>query len=1067
MRKYFVSAWIASVVLLASLGILAAQGMKFYHFPFIGRWNPSEDALLIDDYGFQDIQNLRKDGKHLKGVYGHSPINTTYVSGVSNTYSYIVNGFHFFKDQPSKSYIITYAGNATSPTAGALYYNTTAIPGAGNFNSTALHTPSAYNNPWRFSMAPDGNMVAANGDETLIWGGDEIEATAFVTSSTAVTYQPTNSNDYTNVVNNTRQTASETVILSATSLASSSLLHFDGADGGTTFTDEKGLTWTAAGNAQTDTAQFKFGTASGLFDGTGDYVSSSANAAYRFAGDFTVDFWVRFNSNSSTQHFIDFRTADSSATGFVIYYAGAVIVYSDSNPKITGGSLSNGQWYHIAVTRSGSSFKLFIDGTQSGSTWTTSANFSDGTPVVGGPNTPGGTFNGWIDELNINNTTALWTSNFTVPTQSYGGSSGVWLIGVKRPVQGFKYYISSGNTSTSSMTVKEWTGASWSSLSITDGTASGGKTLAQTGSVTFSSTVNTSKVRYISGLSLYWYQFSFDVGQASIYYVTADAPIQTIKNIWDGLEQKPVKFLKWDGSTYVDYTADIEDDSLITYADLSSLTTSHYVLLGFIDPQQAFNLSMVAGQGNSNASVMTAYYWDGSDWTALSAFNDASVESGKSLSKSGIVSFQGQDKGTEFPRAIGDEYPLYYYKLLWSANLDASVQVGEVAGVPYPATVSPFLFSEQFQNRLFLFNEKAGVRNKAVYSVSNAPDLWNGSDYGELYFGDKTDLTGAVVVYNVFSVLVVEQMIVTKRNETWRVSGNSPSDWVVMRMSGNIGNVAPLSMAACDITDVSTNQDMKRSVAIWVSDRGPVMSDGANIYPIYDDIKCYWDPSDSRFIPLTMQSKSMGWYDPVNRSYKLLVASGSGATYLNTELEYSLKYREWTKIYRENGAGANPLQSGWQVRDTNGLGYSYGGGKDGYVYRLENGTSWNGIPINQYVQTKDMLFDSENPLLKHTTVNYLRVLFKDKSSSASENITFSHYGDRVLTVSGTSNQYVPPAVLMSAGPVYTWSSSLGPNLMHSFKFTTSAASTVYGGQELIGFGVYYTPHSTIFSNELQ
>ncbi len=51
----------------------------------------------------------------------------------------------------------------------------------------------------------------------------------------------------------------------------------NGADGSTTFTDSAtggSHTWTAYGNAQIDTAQNKFGGASGLFDGSGDYIDT-------------------------------------------------------------------------------------------------------------------------------------------------------------------------------------------------------------------------------------------------------------------------------------------------------------------------------------------------------------------------------------------------------------------------------------------------------------------------------------------------------------------------------------------------------------------------------------------------------------------------------------------------------------------------------------------------------------------------------------------------------------------------------------------------------------------------
>jgi hypothetical protein len=75
------------------------------------------------------------------------------------------------------------------------------------------------------------------------------------------------------------------------------LLHFDGSDASTTITDSNSggsaHTWTAAGNAQIDTAQYKFGGASGLFDGTGDWVTTPDHADFTLgSSDFTIDLLV-------------------------------------------------------------------------------------------------------------------------------------------------------------------------------------------------------------------------------------------------------------------------------------------------------------------------------------------------------------------------------------------------------------------------------------------------------------------------------------------------------------------------------------------------------------------------------------------------------------------------------------------------------------------------------------------------------------------------------------------------------------------------------------------------------
>ena len=77
-----------------------------------------------------------------------------------------------------------------------------------------------------------------------------------------------------------------------------SLLHMDGTDASTTFTDESGKTWTRGGDAQIDTASYKFGGASGLFDGTTDRLSVPDSSDFNLAGGFTCDCWIRLSWDS-------------------------------------------------------------------------------------------------------------------------------------------------------------------------------------------------------------------------------------------------------------------------------------------------------------------------------------------------------------------------------------------------------------------------------------------------------------------------------------------------------------------------------------------------------------------------------------------------------------------------------------------------------------------------------------------------------------------------------------------------------------------------------------------------
>ncbi len=135
-----------------------------------------------------------------------------------------------------------------------------------------------------------------------------------------------------------------------------------------------------------------------------------------------------------------------------------------------------------------------------------------------------------------------------------------------------------------------------------------------------------------------------------------------------------------------------------------------------------------------------------------------------------------------------------------------------------------------------------------------------------------------------------------------------------------------------------------------------------------------------------------------------------------------------------------------------------GGGQAQNIYRLENGNTWNGVAnIASYLHTKDLILDNEKPLFQKATVKYLRTMYKQKAVG---NITVSHYGDRTLTVSGSTGQS-GPAVITSASTTWynTQSTNLGTFLYHSFKF--AATTAVADGLELTGFGVYFATDPTM------
>lgn len=212
------------------------------------------------------------------------------------------------------------------------------------------------------------------------------------------------------------------------------LLHADGADASTTFTDQSGKTWSANGNAQLDTAQFKFGSASLLLDGTGDYASSADHADWYFAtGSATIDLWVRFNALPSgggmmrianqvldASNFWEWGLRESGGSYSFEFYNDTGGVFTISITGKTTPALSVNTWYHFAWVKNGNDHLFFVNGTQCGTTATDASEVTDiAASVTFGFENGGLGFNGWMDEMRISKGVARWTGNFTPPVLPY------------------------------------------------------------------------------------------------------------------------------------------------------------------------------------------------------------------------------------------------------------------------------------------------------------------------------------------------------------------------------------------------------------------------------------------------------------------------------------------------------------------------------------------------------------------------------------------------------------------------------------------------------------------------
>jgi hypothetical protein len=165
-------------------------------------------------------------------------------------------------------------------------------------------------------------------------------------------------------------------------------------------------------------------------------------------GDFTIEFWAYINALTGFPSFIDMRDTSNAGNGPVLYYntGTGLEYYSNGAARIAGGALSTGQWYHIALARSGTATKLFVNGSQVGSTYTDSTNYAcPATAPRIGINGAGnsGSLNGYISNLRFVKGTAVYTTTFTPSTTPLTAISGTSLL--LSSVSGAYLADSSGN----------------------------------------------------------------------------------------------------------------------------------------------------------------------------------------------------------------------------------------------------------------------------------------------------------------------------------------------------------------------------------------------------------------------------------------------------------------------------------------------------------------------------------------------------------------------------------------------------------------------------------------------
>ena len=1074
-------------------------------FDFRGSWLPSIDPLNIGGKNFSAMANQMPSPDGLEGVPGYTKVTSAVYSSV---YTAARSGIQLRQGSGTLSRLLMQAQNAAGTQSAILEVKAASaaedVPNVKNFESEPLHIDAPGAGLGRFAKWPRNSIAYTNGRETLIYGGDEVPPARFIIGGTPLLDTINNAVDYTDAVTNDLTTPGNVARIGS-SIDAATLLYLacDGDQDATDFIDASNTdggrvvhTVTANGSVKIDQKYKKYGSGAALF-ASGGYLSAPDSADWHFgAGNFTIDMQTRMNFGS---HGLCGQYADAQnfwyarlTNGLVEAGGNSFSVSSVSFHAVSGGTavahyvftfidpIFENHWYnkwqHIEISRSGATMLCFREGLGPSNTAETTAIGTNAMPDLDAPLTIGRVSNGAyqalgrMDEIRISKGVVRHLTPFTPPSTAYGVSNNLMVLFTNRPIDRAKIYLTSLNTAAgAALSAIYWTGAEWTTLDLTDGSSG---LSVNAGVISWPATTGSAKRKLIAGQYRFVYGLVLSAGTAEIYKVTTHPPLQPIQDIWDGTLRPVLEFGHYHAGELYDDTKNVLEetaagiDADASYvANVGGLTTSEYIDIAVAERAAGFRITMFTRKThkvNVVVATLRPHYWNGRAYVAPEGIVDGTLDPDdgtKTLNQSGDLSYTVPDLSQEFPKTERGK-TAWRYRLIPSDTLHCygggnDVWIDKVEAIPAPQLPNNlgYKFPFMLQNRAMLCNRIAsGEGNRVDFPLSGSTEGWNGEDssFGEgkdaLFIGGAEELTSACEIFNRLGSSIYAFGLFFKAYETYILNGYDAETFKWYQISDKIGNPAPLSLDTYQITDSRQQDQSSRTVACWLSYQGPFMYFAGDIMPL-PGLDCYFDPNDARCINLSAIAAARGWFDPDKPHYNIQFPSGAGQTANNVWLAYDFASKRW---YSKAPSCASPyLSAHIGVVDAAGRKYVYGARANGYLMRLEHGTTWDGAAIAQYVETGEILPATIWDLCKNTL---FKLMYRPIAEDATLTVTLYRNGE-----SDPNGQVLAQIALKGTGRYLVYNKKLSADAFTGYRLRFSAAtSATPRGLQMLAWGIKHS-----------
>jgi len=558
------------------------------------------------------------------------------------------------------------------------------------------------------------------------------------------------------------------------------------------------------------------------------------------------------------------------------------------------------------------------------------------------------------------------------------------------------------NSETVAMTLYAMRSGSWTDAVGTDGTISGGATIAQDGDITFAKNA-ADEMSLIDNQMGYWYKVEFSAALTDGTQITSckvEYDMCEVTNKWNGVFEYPAAVRQYNDTSkeYANLTGKVTNESTGTYMQMDGHTTSDWIYIKTIEPIIAVGFAVVDGYENTAViDIDEIDVWDGDSWTSVGTLDDRTLDDSsktKTLSQSALVSF---DRTTVVPcrgSRPHDSVPGYWYRVGTNGTLDNAVddiRVSSIVVANKPEDLDAVDGVIEFKNRLFMWGE-VEYPNRLRYSCVDRPDCFSGSDSGHInQLGDMSKIVAAAHFYH--------ELIIFKANEVWLLEGYSPATFGPAKVCETIGCCSPKTVQVIETGFPSIKTDEPMSIAIWMDTDGIYVFDGRKPKKVSGPVNHFFDTEYSTAIEATKLDNCQSFVDRLKNEYHLIVPYS--ATQAGFELVYNYVsdefYPKWTRQI--------DLVTGLIFRGTDNRYYVYGGSRGGLVMKLEDDTSDKTTSdvdqgINHSIKTRAISAEQGMTTTMRFTFRGVHIEAVARTSPTTKTIACNFFKD--LATSGTA-----------------------------------------------------------------